>query len=169
MGTEARIAGTLVHRWLELITTGRASRHHAAVTRRWLRETGIGADAADAIAERVEAALTAVLADPKGRWLLDGPGHAELALSGVYEGEVAAIVLDRVRIDGETHWIVDYKTSSHEGGNLRGFLAAETARYAPQLKKYGSIYRAWAGVAPRCALYFPLLGEFVEVDWRDAQ
>lgn len=73
-------------------------------------------------------------------------------------------MLDRVRIDDDgTHWIIDYKTSTHEGGNLQGFLDAEIARYTPQLHKYAAIYSAWAGVQPRCALYFPLLRKFVEV------
>ena len=65
--------------------------------------------------------------------------------------------------DNGVHWIVDYKTSTHEGGNLPGFLDAEVTRYRPQLRKYAAVYGAWAGVEPRCALYFPLLGEFVEV------
>ena len=30
-----------------------------------------------------------------------------------------SIVIDRVRIDDEgTHWVVDYKTGTHEGGDL---------------------------------------------------
>ena len=65
--------------------------------------------------------------------------------------------------DTGAHWIVDYKTSTHEGGNLKGFLDAEVTRYRPQLQKYAAVYGAWAGVEPRCALYFPLLGEFVEI------
>ena len=74
------------------------------------------------------------------------------------------MILDRVRIDDDgAHWIIDYKTSTHEGGNLPGFLAAEIERYTPQLRKYATIYAAWAGVQPRCALYFPLLREFVEI------
>ena len=60
-------------------------------------------------------------------------------------------------------WIIDYKTSSHEGGNLRGFLNAEVERYSAQLEKYAAIYGAYSGKRPRCALYFPLLKEFVEV------
>jgi hypothetical protein len=32
------------------------------------------------------------------------------------------------------------------------------------LRKYAGIYADWSGCAPRCALYFPLLGAFVEVD-----
>jgi ATP-dependent exoDNAse (exonuclease V) beta subunit len=74
------------------------------------------------------------------------------------------VVLDRVRIDDNgDHWIVDYKTSTHEGGNLEGFLAAEVSRYTPQLQKYAAIYSAFSGTEPRCALYFPLLQQFIEV------
>ena len=68
----------------------------------------------------------------------------------------------RIDENGE-HWIIDYKTSTHEGGNLEGFLDAEINRYTPQLKKYAAIYRAFSGSEPRCALYFPLLRRFVEI------
>ena len=167
VGTEARIAGTLVHRWLQLLTEGRGKADDdilEPVTRRWLREMGIDATASGEVTARVGRAVADMLDDERGRWLLDGEGHAELALSGVYEGAVESVVLDRVRIDeAGVHWIVDYKTSTHEGGNLEGFLEAESIRYGPQLRKYAAIYGAWAGVEPRCALYFPLLGEFVEV------
>lgn len=116
------------------------------------------------IVERVEAAVSGMLDDERGRWILDGDGHAELGLSGEYEGEISSVVLDRVRIDDDgTHWIIDYKTSSHEGGNLQGFLQSEAERYRPQLARYASIYGAWAKQDVKCALYFPLLRSFVEV------
>ena len=59
---------------------------------------------------------------------------------------------------------MDYKTGSHEGGNLEAFLVAEKARYREQLERYRQLYEAYAGKAARCALYFPLLGRFVEMD-----
>jgi ATP-dependent exoDNAse (exonuclease V) beta subunit len=103
--------------------------------------------------------------DEKGRWIINGDGHAEMGLSGVYEGNIESVIIDRVRIDSHgVHWIVDYKTSTHEGGNLAGFLQAETDRYRPQLAKYAAIYNAYAGTEARCALYFPLLKTFLEVD-----
>lgn len=170
VGTEARIAGTIVHRWLHVFAGNRATPDskllagYRPVTRRWLKEMGVGDAMIDAISERVEAALRSTLTDSKGSWAVSGSGHAEIALTGVYEGKIESIVLDRVRIDSDgTHWIIDYKTSSHEGGNLAGFLRAETERYSPQLKKYAKIYSAYAGIDARCALYFPLLQEFVEV------
>ena len=68
--------------------------------------------------------------------------------------------------DNFTAWVVDYKTSTHEGGNLAGFLAAEAERYRGQLARYAALYRAYTGSEVRCALYFPLLQAFIEVDAR---
>jgi ATP-dependent exoDNAse (exonuclease V) beta subunit len=172
VGGEARIAGTIVHRWLQYAAqTGNgadalADEGLAATTDRWLRELGVASGETIAhIRTRVNAALRRVREDTRGRWLLSGRGYAELALSGVVGGAVESGVLDRVRVDDDgTHWIVDYKTSTHEGGNLEGFLAAEASRYRDQLERYAALYRAYKGVDVRCALYFPLLQAFIEVD-----
>ena len=170
VGERARLAGTLVHRWLQMAAAGRVDLQAASLAKlretgeRWLRKSGIGVDAIAPIAARVDDALQGLLVDNKGEWLLEGDGHAELALSGICNGKLESVVLDRVRIDDDgTHWIVDYKTSSHEGGDLADFLAAETDRYRPQLSKYAELYRNYSGAEIRCALYFPLLREFVEV------
>ena len=120
---------------------------------------------AAAICSRIEEAVRKTLEDERGQWLVSGEGHAELALSGLHEGELTSVIIDRVRIDSDnTHWIVDYKTSSHEGGNLTGFLQAEADRYRPQLARYSHVYASWSGTVARCALYFPLLGEFIEIE-----
>ncbi len=170
VGLDARLAGTLVHRWLQLAAEGRVELTRATITnsrprsRRWLLELGAGEADLNAICERVETALQCVVDDDRGRWLLTGDGEAELALTGEIDGRVESISIDRVRIDSDgTHWIVDYKTSTHEGGDLDGFLAAESDRYRDQLRKYETIYRAFSGRQARCALYFPLLKRFVEV------
>lgn len=171
VGTEARLAGTVVHRWLHAFAEERARAELRAlpgyrpVTRRWLMEMGVGKGTANAISKRVELALQRILEDEKGRWVIQGEGQAELALTGLFEGELESVILDRVRVDDDgSHWIIDYKTSSHEGGNLPGFLRAEAERYAPQLTKYKAIYAAYANSPVRCALYFPLLQTFQEVN-----
>ena len=172
VGTEARIAGTVVHRWLQFAAQdgsgvdALADNRLRETTDRWLRELGVAPGATmERIRARVNAALKGVRADPRGRWLLSGDGHAELALSGVVRGVVESGIMDRTRVDDDgTHWIIDYKTSTHEGGNLEEFLAAEAERYREQLLRYSTLYRAYAGVDARCALYFPLLQKFVEVE-----
>ena len=169
VGSAARLAGTLVHRWLHRVASGQSE--FAAYTgacadslfSRWLDEAGAALEDRDNVLQRARAALESMEHDAQGQWLVHGDGFAELSLTGLVDGEVTTGVIDRVRIDGETHWIVDYKTSAHQGGNLEGFLAAECDRYRPQLRRYRDLYEAWSGNAARAALYFPLLGRFVEV------
>jgi ATP-dependent exoDNAse (exonuclease V) beta subunit len=168
VGSAARIAGTVTHRWLQLIAQGRVHIEDAgsrATSERWLTEMGVGDAMLGEICERVGAALSGIRGDPRGQWLLTGEGHAELALSGIYDGKIESVLLDRVRIDDDgTHWIVDYKTSSHEGGGLDAFLQAESDRYRDQLRRYAGLYADFAQEPVRCALYFPLLQAFVEID-----
>lgn len=170
VGHDARLAGTLVHRWLQRFADGRESvsagipEDFALRNGRWLHELGAPTQVHDPVSERVRGAVANALADDTGRRLLSGQGEAELALTGVLDGARVSIVIDRVLVDDDgTHWVIDYKTSTHEGGDLDGFLASEVRRYRPQLEKYSTIYAAYAGRSPRCALYFPLLGRFVEV------
>ena len=171
VGASARLAGTLVHRWLQMAADGSSDLSNEAraplllASERLLREAGVDDSTIPDIIERVGAALDGIYSDPKGRWILDGDGHAELPLSGIINGRIESVVLDRVRIDDDgTHWIVDYKTSSHEGGDLSSFLTAESDRYRSQLARYADLYKNFAAADVRCALYFPLLQKFVEVD-----
>lgn len=169
VGMAARHAGTIVHRWLTQMAQGTLRIEVASIgalrpaTRRMAQELGVPEALSAGVCERVEQALLGVLQDSRGTWVLSGDGHSELPLSGVFAGRTISIVIDRVRIDNGVHWIVDYKTSSHEGGNLSGFLSQEAARYRPQLQKYATLYRRLAGAPVRTALYFPLLQEFCEI------
>ncbi len=170
VGADARTVGTIVHRWLERAASGRFRLEAAAVAAtlptsiRWAREDGSTAGEAEAIGHQVIEALTRMLEDDKGRWIVDGPGENELALTGSVDGRIENVVLDRVRIDDDgTHWIIDYKTGTHLGGDLEGFIATEVERYTPQLARYAAVYGAYSDAPLRCALYFPLLGRFEEV------
>ena len=50
------------------------------------------------------------------------------------------VVIDRSFVDAAgVRWIVDYKTSSHEGAGLDEFLDREQERYRPQLERYAAL------------------------------
>lgn len=170
VGSSARHAGTIVHRWLQKMADGTLSSDQqpanaAATTRRWAESLGVPEQELAEVTGRVLQALDSAITDKRGRWLLDGPGRAELRLSANEQGEVVNIVIDRLRIEGDSHWLVDYKTSTHEGGDLEGFLQQEIGRYRPQLNRYRTIYQqVEPSVEVRTALYFPLLQRFVEID-----
>ncbi len=177
-GETARHVGTVVHRLLRLI-----ARHSAepATLARW--QGGAGAFGAGAIAAalgalgvpaaehaaasaRVVEAVRRTLADERGRWLLapHSEGRSEYALTGLSDGAPAHFVIDRTFVDDAgVRWIVDFKTGSHEGGDLDAFLAREQERYRAQLEGYAALLaRLEPGRPIRLALYFPLLQA-----WRD--
>jgi len=61
-------------------------------------------------------------------------------------------------------WIVDWKTSSHEGGDREAFLDNELARYRGQLERYARAMRVFDPDRPlRVGLYFPLLDAWREL------
>jgi len=133
-----------------------------------LQALGVDPEGARAGAERALQALRGTLEDARGRWLFDAAhrdAHSELALTGIRAGNVTSAVIDRtfVAADG-IRWIVDFKTSPHEGGDLASFLDSEATRYAAQLRRYVHLARELGPEPVRAGLYFPLLGAWREVD-----
>jgi ATP-dependent helicase/nuclease subunit A len=172
VGSIARHAGTIVHRWLHWLATDKLKPDVGHLER--LRplgcnlalELGVPVQDVDAVCDRALHALRSILNDDKGRWILLGPGHAETPVTGIWNNRVESIIIDRIRIDEGVHWIIDYKTSTHEGGDLAGFVSQEVERYRQQLTKYMFLYdklNADSPVMIRAALYFPLLQQFREV------
>jgi hypothetical protein len=118
----------------------------------------------DAALDRVVAALASSLEDPRGTWLLGPQANArnEYRISTAIDGVRRRLVIDRMFEDREGRtWIVDYKTSSHEGADLERFLADEEKRYRDQLERYVAAVRK---ADARRGLYFPLLKGWREWD-----
>ncbi len=160
--------GTVVHRYLQRIAEeGLDHWHVRRVTdtrARFARELellGVERTELERATARVATALERALADPHGRWLLSPHEDARAELRMTVR---AGAILEHVRIDRTfvaegRRWIVDFKTSQHEGGEVDLFLRSEVERYAPQLERYA---RALSETDPRpieLGLYFPLLAQ----------
>jgi ATP-dependent helicase/nuclease subunit A len=173
VGETQRHIGTLVHGLLAraaqgatLASADEVEAARAAVLDE-LRHQGVPEAERAAAAERVLSAVICMFADERGRWILSGvhrEAASELALTGLIAGRLRSVVIDRSFIDeGGTRWVIDYKTSRHEGGALEEFLEREAERYRPQLSDYVALARALGPQPVRAALYFPLLGAFREL------
>jgi len=169
----ARRVGTVVHEALERFgRSGLVPAHELPQLRARLESRlealGVDGEAARTGAERALSALRATLEDAQGRWLFDAAhrdAHSELALSGLRAGQVVNAVIDRTFVDAQgTRWVVDFKTSPHEGGDLQGFLDTEALRYEAQLRRYAHLARGLGPEPVRAGLYFPLLAAWREVD-----
>jgi len=173
VGRTARAVGTIVHAELRRLAAApvlpqpAALEHRAARYAGWLAELGVSAQEHAGAEARILEALERTLADPRGRWLLareHAAAHSELRLSGLHEGRIVNVVIDRMLLDEQgSRWIIDFKTGGHEGGDVAAFVDREAERYAPQMRRYASLARSLGDEAVRIALYFPLLGVFREL------
>ncbi len=170
-GIVAAAAGQVVHAELHrlvcagLPASGIPMREHE--WSRELRALGVSALHLPAAVQRVSSALAQVAGSEMAGHLLD-PRHAEsaseLALTAWHGGEVVSLRIDRSFVDDTgTRWIVDWKTSTHEGGDRDGFLANELERYRGQLQRYAAVMATLDGRPQRLGLYFPLLDAWREL------
>lgn len=169
-GTRRRAIGTVVHAELErlaAVAPGAPLPSRANAWRSRLRELGVEAPELDAAITDVERILSLVHRDPQARWILS-PDHreaaSELRLSGFAGGRLRDVVVDRTFVTHEgERWVIDYKTGTHQGGDLEGFLAEELVRYRDQLEMYRELVSELGPEPVRTALYFPLLQRLVEL------
>ena len=139
---------------------------HEGWCRQLLSSEGIRNVKADAIISRAGLAIENCLASEKGVWILGAHEDAqnEFAMTAVLDNRPVNLVLDRTFVENGTRWIIDYKTSSHEGSGVEDFLENEKERYREQLSRYRKA-AAIAETRPiKTALYFPMLDRLVELD-----
>ncbi len=154
-----RRVGIVVHRMLQEIQLPNRAGFSEKTIRTALESEGLhGANLVEA-AERVARALRNAVGDVRGSWILSAhqDDRREFALSAAVEGRVRHFILDRTFVDGPTRWIIDYKTSAHEGGGRDAFLDSEQARYCVQLENYARAMQHTDAHPIRLGLYFPLL------------
>jgi hypothetical protein len=174
VGQTARAVGTIVHaelqRCAQRLVPELDAEFWLPVPRyaEWLAELGVPVEARRSAAQQVLQTLQATLRDPRGRWLLTDREHraawSERALTGVHAGRIVNIVIDRMLIDRDgQRWVVDYKTSAHEGGERDAFIAEQLERYRPQLQRYAALAAQLGSEPVRCAIYFPVMGEWREL------
>ena len=130
-----------------------------------LLRLGVSADEESRASGQVRRAVLNTVRSAKGRWILERhqDAQSEWAISGSIGDKLVNGTVDRVFRDGEGRWwIVDYKTSEHEGADLNKFLAEEERRYRGQLESYATLMARLVEGPISLGLYFPLLDA-----WRD--
>jgi ATP-dependent helicase/nuclease subunit A len=172
-GETARHVGNVVHQFLQQIAQEGVQSWgderiatQAALARAALQLEGVAAGELIAAQERVMRALRNALHDPRGRWILDHTHRdscCEYRLAGQIDGVFMNVTLDRTFVDDKgVRWIIDYKTSVHEGAGVDDFLDRERERYRAQLERYARLFARIDQRAVRLGLYFPLLN-----GWRE--
>ena len=167
VGAAAVHVGTVVHIYLQRIAEEGLDHWSASRIAELgapfaleLELLGVEPEDLEAAASRVAEALQAAISDPQGQWVL---GHheearSELRLTVAGPDGLEHLRLDRTFVADGTRWIVDFKTSRHEGGDVEAFLDSEVERYRSQLQTYSAAMAEIDSRPIKVALYFPLLG-----------
>ncbi|MBT8422743.1 MAG: PD-(D/E)XK nuclease family protein, partial [Gammaproteobacteria bacterium] len=168
-GSDAIRLGLVVHRCLQHIAEQQQPDwQDAGAIERMLLEAGVTSEGLATAAERVARALVNTRNDKDGQWVLDAHADSacELPVVVARHGKAETLIIDRTFVDSEgVRWIIDYKTSPHEGSDIDNFLAEQKLRYAEQLSGYRDAMQALEPERTiRTALYFPLQGRLSEYD-----
>ncbi len=173
VGETSRHIGTVVHAALEQLASAgelpapERVEQQAADFAHQLRRHGVPERDIERATHTVREALLRTLDDERGRWIFNAAhrdARSELALTGLAGGHLTNVIIDRTFIDADgTRWVIDFKTSRHEGGDLETFLSDELDRYRAQLERNVALARGLGPEPVRAALYFPLMSRFREL------
>lgn len=172
-----RHVGTVVHELLKRIahdsaiawSSDRVTAARPIIESELLR-LGVPRSEKDEASERVMRAIKQTLSSSVGRWILHAhaESRSEWPISGRIQDKLISGTIDRVFRDEQGRlWIIDFKTSEHEGSRLEGFLKEQERRYRPQLENYGTLLSRLEGGPIWLGIYFPLLDAWRE--WQFAE
>lgn len=169
-----RHVGTITHHWLEQIADNVEQwdvpriTQQKSVLKNQLQQIGVAAADINQAVSLVSLNLEQTLADPQGRYLLSKhhQSASELALERWEEDEFKSYIIDRTFIDEQgVRWIVDYKTSTHQGAGRDDFLIEQKQHYQEQLENYASLFAALESTKIKLALYFTSYQKLISWDW----
>lgn len=114
-------------------------------------------------------ALCRSLSDSRSRWILDNAhvfSACEYPLTVNGKGETLNLVLDRIFTENNgITWIVDYKTAEPDADETKvDFLSRQQALYREKLALYQRAAQQAGFKSVRCALYFPLSGDWLVME-----
>ena len=169
-GETARITGIVIHQILQGVDAvgweawRRTVAGGGAQTARWrnqLLENGLAERHLDAALAQIAAAIDNARDDPRAAWIFSAAHRdirVEWPLTGVLDGGFKHVVIDRSFVDQSgARWVIDFKSSRHEGGDADAFLDRERIRHQPQMAAYTQVVSALHPGEVKSGLYFPAL------------
>ena len=162
--------GAVTHRLLEYLGKEDSMPPTPAVVAA-LASEGVLETEAQELAEEILQEIQDCLQEEFFNWLLSN-GHPQAYCEWSLEdrpaeGQIRTGIVDRVVFDGDTWWVVDYKTSRPAAGEKdEDFLEREVAIYRPQLFAYREMLANHLKVdinTVRPVLYFTALQRKLEL------
>ncbi len=164
-----RHVGTTVHEFLKRANL--STPIPEALIHSELLRLGVTPAEAPAATARAVRALQNTMQSERGKWMLQQGKEArsEWPVGGRIGNEIVSGTIDRIFRDEEDRlWIIDFKTSEHEGAGLKSFLDREQRRYRTQLETYAALISQMERGPIWLGLYFPLLDAWREWQYEES-
>ncbi len=130
-----------------------------------LMRLGVAAEEQAKASAQVLRALNNTFKSERGKWILRSRPEAwsESPIAGRVGDQVISGTVDRAfRDEAGRLWVIDFKTSEHQGNLPEQFLDKEQQRYRAQLENYGTLLSGLVDGPVSLGLYFPLLDAWRE-------
>lgn len=170
----ARLVGTAYHETLQFLLDRGQTEAFSALGDRiripmaaGLRRRGMPAPEIAGAVVKIYTLVARTMASHDGRWIVapHANAHNEYRVTAFLNGEWTSAVIDRTFQDGDTQWVIDYKTTGlgMAATALAGHLRIESERYRDQILRYMELMGRLTGRTVRGGLFFATTGQFVEV------
>jgi ATP-dependent exoDNAse (exonuclease V) beta subunit len=172
-GDSARITGIALHQLLQKIDGENWSQWKCRETesllvdlRISLLENGLGQESLTDAMSTLRVAIENLKSDSRADWIFSDQHSqvkTEWPLTALINNTVENVLIDRSFVDSDGYrWIIDFKSSRHEGGDSRWFLENEKQRYQQQLARYAEFVGKLEERKIKLGLYYPLLKGWCE-------
>ncbi len=174
----ARHTGTVIHNALQSLVENKLVTNDSCIAADtfinqqhsfWkiqLQQLGWSGDNLNRALQKIATAITNTLNSEQGRWLLNcehEQSACELSLMQKEKQDVREHIIDRTFIADGARWIVDYKSSDTETGEIEtAFIAREMETYKAQLLRYQKLLATAETMPIKTALYLVSIGKLVE-------
>jgi len=172
-GNKTRLLGNVLHQCFRDIAeqgldkwdTARLDKYAPKIKSALLGQGLSSAETESACRQGMEA-LRNILDDATGRWILSDhlEARSEYGLTRADGKNFVSKKIDRTFVDeNNARWIIDYKTSPHEGADMETFFQQEKERYRGKMNQYEEMVKSSGETRPiKKALYYPIQRRLVE-------
>ena len=128
-----------------------------------LAEKGVAPDKIDEYVAQIITLLTNTEQDIKFNWLFK-KRKSTLVEAEFFSGTNKSIIVDRLFIDKDILWIIDFKTSQPlTNESINEFIKRQQKKHSEQLLFYQEVIKNIYPNKIKCALYCPFVKELIEV------
>lgn len=165
---EQQIIGEIIHTFLEDASLDGINHwNHQRVNElkpRWaaqLKNKGMRLNLIDKTILKCHEYAIKIINDPKAKWILNPQHrHAQSEFEVTYKkyGAIKHYCIDRLFIDNNCLWIIDYKCTMPDiDQDMSEFLNEQISLYKKQLNTYERVIKDMINMPTKKALYFPLI------------